>query len=230
MRQIRKTGVLLLALGALWGAGAAVAAERPIEEFVAAQGTYYPMSFVAWLDPATGRGVSVDYAGIYDQWLESASGGTIDLGTTFAGSVQERPLPDGRAEVHVILHSWNALTYGYDPALGLVFGHYSGDVLAGMDAALGHSTLKVTFLNPAPGAALPDLNQLLNDPLPGMELVGIWFRASAEGTIREAFGVPDGTPGRLQVVQNGLHFANSKSKNWDGWPSEHIHIFPIGGE
>jgi len=228
MRLIRKTGILLLALGALWGAGAGVAAERPIEEFVAAQGTYWPMSFVAWLDPATGRGVSVDYAGINAQFLEAASGGTISLGTICAGTVQERPLADGRAEVHVVLHTWNALTYGYDPVPGLIFGHYPGDVLGGMDAALGHSTLKVTFLNPAPGDPLPDLNQVLYEPLPGMELVGIWLRASADGTLREAFGVPDGTPGKLQVVQNGLHFANAKGKNWDGWPSEHIHVFPVG--
>ena len=47
------------------------------------------------------------------------------------------------------------------------------------------------------------------------------FEAHAEGTLREAFGVPDGTPGRAQTTQIGL-FPPGSGATADAYPAEHI--------
>jgi hypothetical protein len=46
--------------------------------------------------------------------------------------------------------------------------------------------------------------QLTACPAPGQALEVFSVRAQASGPLREAFGVPDGTPGRLEVTQTGL--------------------------
>jgi hypothetical protein len=114
------------------------ATKRPIEEFVEAQGTYCfdpsdgtclqfvpPLeNFLGAYDPAADLSASIDYAGIAAAWLETK--GSPSLGTSFSGSVIERPLRDGRAEIHVGLHTQHALTWvveGQDFANGaLIFG------------------------------------------------------------------------------------------------------------
>lgn len=195
------------------------AVQRPIEEFVAAQGTYCigqepncwlivpPVkNFVGFSSPD--YCASVDYAGLaIAAWDEP-------FGTTTSGSVTERPLADGRAEVNVRLHTKNALTWvieaeeggGCDYANGsLLFGQrYSEESEGWGNAALGESLLQVKFINTAPGAPLPDLIQLIFFTEPGQELQFISFMAQADGTLREAYGVPDGTPGRAQVTQTGM--------------------------
>jgi hypothetical protein len=86
---------------------------RPITAFVDAQGTFcFPdgmggcltfvppvANFIGWTDRARNRALSVDYAGLVDDFFGGA------LGTTTAGTVTERPLADGRAEVTVVLHT-----------------------------------------------------------------------------------------------------------------------------
>src|SRR6266478_6596434 len=52
---------------------------------------------------------------------------------------------------------------------------------------------QLVFINTSPGAMLPDLMQLVFLPVPGQELRMVTFRAQANGTLRAAFGVPDGT-------------------------------------
>lgn len=190
---------------------------RPISDFVSAQGTFClpdgmggcvvfvpPIpNFIGWGDPRTGNCVSVDYAGLADATYGGA------FGTQTGGTVAERPLPDGRAEVTVTLHTTNALTWVIegcsDFASGtLLFGHRAPDVVDdGADAALGHSFFEISFINTAPGALLPDLIQLFFLPAPGQELHQYVFRATAKGTLRIDFGVPDGTPGMVTVAQTG---------------------------
>jgi hypothetical protein len=85
----------------------------------------------------------------------------------------------------------------------LLFGHRAPDVLAGADAALGDSLFQISFINTAPGAPLPDLMQLFFAPAPGQQLHQYVFHASASGTLRAAFGVADGTPGKVSVAQTG---------------------------
>jgi len=102
---------------------------------------------LGWTDPAASLFVLVDYAGLANQYLGGA------LGTTMDGSVSEEPLADGRADVTVLVHTKNALTWavaGFDSANGpLLFGHRAQDVAGGADAALGESTLQLRFINTA---------------------------------------------------------------------------------
>lgn len=197
---------------------AAVTTRRPIEEFVAAQGTFCfddgaggcilfepPLqNFLGQSDPARDLAGAVDYAGIANQYIID-NGGT-SLGTTFSGTVVEKPLADGRADVRVNLHTKNALTWvgdGVDFSGPLLFGYKVLDVMAGEDAAVCNSTFRVRFINTAPGAPMPDLLQLVIFPEPGQELVAIASQCNARGELRADFGVPEGTPGRAVIRQIG---------------------------
>jgi hypothetical protein len=231
--------------------------QRPIEDFVSAQGTFClpdgsggcvlfvppAANFFGWSNntqdvpnqrSATSKVcASVDYAGIYNAYTNGL------FGTTTDGTVIERPLADGRAEVTVQLQTKNALTwvikgtkenacvYATDP---LLFGHRLTDVLNGADAALGDSFLQVVFINPKPGDPLPDLMQLVVSPLNGQELRSISFHASANGTLLAAFGVPQGTPGKAQIAQTGILFKSPQFKGAtaDGFPAEYVNLNIIG--
>lgn len=174
----------------------------------------------------------VDYAGLADDVVGGAFGTTID------GHITEIPMSDGRAKVSFILHIKNAFAWATDastPFPGTVlFGHELADVLTGADAALGDSLLQLTFTNTAPGAPLPDLIQLVNCPEPGQELLVLSFRSSADGSLRAAFGVPDGTPGRCGVTETGLinvaSIANAEHSRvaLDAFPAEKITIQVTG--
>jgi len=88
-------------------------AERSLNEFLAAQGTFCvpngsggcnlffdPLpNFLGWQDDEANRCALVDYAGLADAWLQEQSGGAIRLGTTVTGWVKEKPLSDGGAEI-----------------------------------------------------------------------------------------------------------------------------------
>jgi len=238
----------------------ATAAQRPITDFTSRQGAYClkvdndgnvdcaasgyhgtscvlfvpPQPNVGgWIDPKTAVFTLVDYAGLADGLLGGA------LGTTLDGSITEVTLPDGRAEVTVLLHTQNALTWASDVSTAFpgpaLFGHTLSDVINGQDAALGSSLLQLKFKNTAPGAPLPDLIQLIFCPTTGQELTTLSLRAQATGTLRAASGVPDGTSGRLEVAQTGLlgvaSVANSNSRvALDAFPAEHIVIQPTPGQ
>ncbi len=245
--------VLVLIVVAPRSVAQASTTTRPISDFVNAQGTYCipngsggcklfvpPVAnFIGWADAKTNRGMSVDYAGLANAWITLVSGGTVSFGTTTSGTITERPLPDGRAEVDVRLHTENALTWviACGPQLAcdfatdpLLFGHRAPDVLNGQDAALGSSFMELRFINTAPGAPLPDLEQFLHQPLPGQELEFVAFIAHATGTLRAAFGVPDGTPGRASTTQTGLLIVGGKGVIDKGsFPSEHIDLQVTGG-
>jgi len=253
-RRARVAALCLFALAA--STPAAQPGQRPITDFTSRQGTYC-LKFGAegidcaaggyggvgcelfvppqpnvqgWADPTTF--VLVDYAGLADFLVGGAFGTTLD------GSVNEVPLADGRARVSVLLHTRNALTWAShfsdtDFPGPVVFGHRLDDVMLGADPALGESLLQVTFKNSAPGAPLPDLIQLHFCPGEGQELEVLSFRARANGTLRAAFGVPDGSPGRLETVQTGLFkvsgVANSNSRvALDAFPAEKVLIQPTG--
>ncbi len=236
--------VLLLGMMATAGGkGAASSAKiRPIEDFLEAQGTAPippPANYACWMDPKTGLLLLPDYAGLDNKWLEQESNGLISLGTETAGTVIERPLPDGRAEVTVLLHTKNALTMVAwwnpdfvppEPPWGQVlFGHLASDVLDGADPALGECFLKWVFINDAPGAPLPDLFfDILLQPDYGHEWIMLSLEAHADGTLREEFGVPDGTPGRAQATQIGVFQTGGKGATADGYPAEHIKLEVVG--
>jgi hypothetical protein len=176
----------------------------------------------------------------------------ISLGTTVSGSVTERPLADGRAEVTVNLHTNNALAWAttldlslpLDPQFNsnpLTFGSRAQDVATGATPALGDSHLRVVFKNTAPGAPLPDLICInagpgcpTAAPCPaGFEIDFLSVQENATGPLRAASGLgPDGTPGRLIVDQIGLikpAIANGfKGALVDAFPVENIELRRIG--
>jgi hypothetical protein len=239
VKRITLVGLVLLLIGIfLTEAGPVAAATegRPIEDFISAQGTYCiddgmggcfllvpPIAnFIGWIDPAKEIRASVDYAGLANEFAAGA------FGTQMTGSMTERPLADGRAEVHINLQTTNALSWvvdglnlANDP---LLFGHRASDVLnEGAEAALGESLLRVDFINTAPGAPLPDVIQLIVDPEQGQELRLLSFYARADGPLA------DGTPGRLEVVQTGLYMKEEfGGAVADHYPVENIILRAVG--
>ena len=184
---------------------------------------------MSWGDPLA-KGLAnwafIDYAGVDNSKLVEA--GLPSLGTIVWGTVNERPLPDGRAEVEVVLHARNALAWAFHSpdlfSLGdLLFGNLVEDVLLGAEPNLGDCTIKVRFINTAPGAPLPDLFQLSWGPEPGMELISIYFVGQADGLMA------DGSHGHLEITQIGLMTASPpKPPMFDSWPAEHIQLKRIG--
>ena len=200
---------------------AANVTERAIMEFVTAQGTLDigflivpPVpNFIGWTDPNAALSLSVDYAGLAD-----ATCGRV-AGTTFAGTVKEKALADGRAEVSVELYTMNAITwvvdgfsFANDP---VVFGvrwaeDADGDCVLSGTPTLGTALMKVKFINTQPGAPLPDLVEVIFLPQPGQELLSLSIHTEAIGELA------DGTPARAKAnevakVKNGeLQFAVEK--------------------
>jgi hypothetical protein len=244
---LRSAVVVSLAMA---GVAHAKATQRSIEEFVAAQGSaclefdgnpgtlcdlFVPpaSNLVGWGDQTdeTGSGTIfalVDYAGVADDLAGGA------FGTTFSGSVTERPLADGRAEVTVRLltkHAlaWAILTWDFAGA-PTIFGERVDEVLEGAEPAFADSLLHVVLINTAPGAPLPDLLGIFFGLVPGGEVVTLDFHAEGEGPLA------DGSPGRLIVTETGL-FGTSGSPPGgydahrgvsDGFPAEDVRVIPVG--
>jgi hypothetical protein len=197
---------------------------RPIADFLKQQGQHLTMglvpeflSFTAYFNPATGtnRAASIDYAGLGAAVIKQQTRGKVALRTQMDGIVYERPRPDGQAEVTVQLHTRNALSFAitepeadFDAKGQPIFGYRPHDIVEDFQAdgtlditpSVGTSFLHVVLINPAVGAALPDLVVFLGlgSPLPGQELVSIAMFADANGTVRDA---TDGQAGSLQVLQ-----------------------------
>lgn len=211
---------------------------RSIDEFVAAQGTYCiddgeggcflfvpPVeNFLGWFDPR-GLGISVDYAGLADDYLEG------DLGTSFEGTVTERPLRGGGCLVRVMLHTRDALTWviPWDPEdenpfgdNDLLFGARVTDIEDGAEPALGDSLLILEYIAPECGLPLLDLIELAFFTPEGYELRSVKFIASADGLLA------DGTPGRVHVTQVGLFHTGFHGAVADGFPVERITLAPGG--
>jgi hypothetical protein len=195
---------------------------RPIEDFLNAQGStsvFYkgkyapglPDYAVGWTTggcpgpfcPPTGSRIAVvDYAGGANNYLESHGYGS--LGTKTEGSITERRLPDGRAEVRLVLHTTNALTFmsAWDASqqsaetAPRLFGASVQDILGPLHRrpALADSELIMVFINPSMGAPMPDLVQVFafNAPL-DWKLIS--FSANATGSL------PNGVPATATVRQ-----------------------------
>jgi hypothetical protein len=219
--------------------------QRPIEDFLAEQGqsgVFTPTTgdLVGWFDPGTLYFALVDYAGLADAYITEETGGEFSFNTTFNGKVTERPLKNGETEVLVKLTTKNALAWAFnvldadftDPLVfenePLSFGARVQDVLAGATPALASCTLQVKFIHGEPiDGILPDLVQLVNNPTEDQELLQIKFHTSVAGELREQSGVEDGTPGRLNVSQNGL--LNVPNPPWPGgYPVEKVVIKVLG--
>lgn len=234
------------------------AVQRPLSDFIDAQGTtqcFTPPApdQIGWasdtdLEPV--RFAMIDYDG---KTAELLGGYGIELGTTVSGSVTERPLADGRAEVTVNLHTKKTLAWAVDYDLSqplsqfntnpLLFGVRAQDLIANPNAtpALGTVHLHVVFKNTAPGAPLPDLVSLASGPdcpdlallPPGFELETLSINGSFSGPLHADAGLgPDGTPGNLIVTQTGLirTAINNEFKGAlsDAFPAERVELRRLG--
>lgn len=214
---------------------AAAERQRPISEFVTAQGS--TTQFVPPVPDVLGWATFsddpvlfawVDYAGVADEFLHGA------LGTATSGNVIEQPQKDGRAKVHVSLHTRNALAWVIELDLDDVnddvfdqiankkpiFGYRPQEVDAKHPASLVDATLDVVFLNTAPGAPLPDLVVATK---PDVEFISQKFRSNGEGTIRDP-ETGKTSRGRLTVVQVGPRL----DKFPDFFSAEVIKVQPVG--
>ena len=226
---------------------------RPITDFTNAQGTTSvfgptPDYAIGFSTSATcippqcdGRIAVVDYPGGGNRYL--ISHGYPSLGTTISGDILERPLADGRAEVTVTLHTTNALTFvsTWNPLLvsppqsattnPRLFGSTPTEVLAGGKPALADSHLVLTFKNPSPGAAMPDVVAwlALGNPAP-QELVSLYFDSTALGTLHALAGLgPEDTPGKCVITETGVLFRGTfKGATSDGFPVESVDLHAIG--
>jgi hypothetical protein len=226
---------------------------RPISDFTSTQGTWcdplpnvtncpnFVTRYIGWSGqstPAPTRLASVDFAA-----KEPVVGtGPNRLNTTTNGTITERALPDGRAEVHIVLQTRNALTQVWAcdnltcPAAVPIgapwFGHSTAEVLNGQAPGVADSSIEVTFINSAPGAPIPDLVRYVQGDLPITDVKQISFQANATGPLRAGFGVLDGTPGRVHIIQAGLIGAALKNgfrgALSDAFPVERIDLRAIG--
>jgi hypothetical protein len=238
--------ILLLSLTIAPMAFGQRAVQRPIEDFLSAQGTFCvddgeggcflfvppDPNFLGWnndLDSAVILFAGVDYAGLADAYAPGKE-------PKLSGTVTERPLKDGRAEVTVILHTKGANAWVIELDLAgdvlaqiaggpTVFGHRPADVLDGAGQALGDSVLHVVFINSAPGAPLPDLIEINGTPA----LKYLAFSMRAQGPLTAEFGVPEGTPGRCTITQTGLFMTQGGGVALeDAFPAESIKLQVVG--
>lgn len=239
--------------------GQGVTTTRPIADFLVRQGTFClnpspschlfrpPVpNYGGWSGREPGEPNSVydrfslvDYAGVANAWL--VANGHASLGTQVTGTITERRLTNGTAEVRVNLFTTKALAFvetcvpsptagpcpGEPPGIPL-FGYTATDVLAGAPAALADSFLQFVFINPSPGAPLPDLVQLTNTAaFANIRLLS--FRSNATGPLRSGFGVPNGTPGRSGIIQTGLlMLPRYQGAVSDAFPAEVMSLRVVG--
>src|SRR5438477_12367730 len=136
--------------------GIGTLSQRPFSDFLSKQGStslFFPPfpDFIGWSNngPQTAF-AAVDYTGLVASYL--AAHGGPNLGTAITGTVSERALADGRAEVTVVIHGMNAMSWAVrlpgdfanDPP---IFGYRQGDLLANpsLKAALSSFNMKVSF-------------------------------------------------------------------------------------
>jgi hypothetical protein len=228
----------------------AQAIQRPLSDFLSAQGTtmiFTPpardqIGFTTGIGKTNGnagltptRFALVDYAGLEAKYLLLSS--HIDLRTTVNGTVTERPLADGSALVTVDVHTTNALGWAmnWDPngpdtqfnSAPLLFGARVLDVAVGKAPALGDSHLTWQFVNSAPGAPIPDLVVAIHTGSVATELLSI--QASITGQLH-APEFTEGAAGRLGITEIGpiqAHNSNAGPLS-DGYPVEAIDLTPLG--
>jgi hypothetical protein len=199
--------------------------QRPFSDWLDKQ-TIQPTGciLVSWGDQVPSKTIAtVDYAGKIGALVGSQGGPTID--TVVEGTVRERDLPDGRAEILLNVYFTNAMAFARDltqPLVPTIFGLRTSD-LSGhpeLSPGLASGHLQARFIIAYPGAPLENLCRT--------GLLSLGFRANAAGPLRAAFGVPEGTPGKLVVSQTGLDVPGGGVGVADEFPAELIRVFQVG--
>ena len=189
--------------------------KRPLSDFLDSQGStilFFPPArdMLAWTDFEFVNFALVDYAGLANDYIASASG--QGLGTNVKGRVKECLLNDGTAEVSIVIATSKALGFAqsvedlfatFDPETGsidflntpTIFGNKPQDILGGADAALGPASFRVSFVIDNPGDPLPDLRIAFQQQPADYAPLSLSFRSTTVGTL------PDGTKARLRIQQ-----------------------------
>jgi hypothetical protein len=223
IRRLLTVGLMLAGMSAWAHTASAQTTQRPLSDWLAPN-LAEPILEI-WFEPGNPDFAFVDYFG------RMATNNGLSLGSSFDGTVTERARKDGRADVHVVLHSRNVLAYAYDTAHAnkIVFGHTGAQIAGGADAALADVLLTVDFINSAPGAPLPSLSRLSFFPSANYTLTKTNLVTSADGTFRAAYGVADGTVGKMQITQRGIYDSPGLANNHpDLFPAEHINLIVTG--
>jgi len=162
----------------------------------------------------------VDYAALAEKYLVGNYGPAASSGTVVDGKVLKRPIAGGKVEITVSLQTKNALTFviapspappGQQDACGNWLDFAGGPLLLGhrnnelpppplSERALGDVFFHVSFVNGALDP-IPDLLILFYTRYADIREYS--FHATATGPLRAAYGVPEGTPGRVTIVQAG---------------------------
>jgi hypothetical protein len=210
--QVSKDAKMFAVMGALLlvpiDAVAATTVQRPLSEFISAQGKhadFFPPvpDYIGWVSQKNSRVPTahfalIDYAGLANEQFN------LGLGTRVTGNVIERSLSDGRAQVSVTFKTTNALSWAIPCVLPdncplqtgpVIFGNRAADVAQGEPAALGNVEFRITFINTAPGAALPDLIDVFFSG--DYEIKNYSFQSHANGEYC------NGTVGGMTVSQAG---------------------------
>lgn len=205
--------------------------KRPFSDFLDAQGStssfLLPVpDFFGWvtgLEDGTLRLLAMDYLGVANKTIVDLGGS--DLGTKVTGTVTERPLPDGRARVSVLLHVRDALIWltdfddTGDPSTDpLIMGARPQDVADGAIPALGSGSLQFDFINTAPGAPIPDVMLAIFEEIEveGFEPLQVKITASGGGILHTVplHELPweEGDYGKMSLSFHQILF-NSPSSN-----------------
>lgn len=191
---------------------------RPLSDFLSAQGTlndppaFFPpvKDYVGWVDGGVEVFALVDYAGLANASIKSATG--VSLGTNVVGYVKECGLADGKTLVTVGIFTTRALGFaqtvealdqnGFDfggtPAF---FGVKAADVRRPGAAAAGPASLTATFAIEEPGGLLPDMVDVLYNNPAGYAPLSFSFTSSTFGDCTG--DARRGRKARLDVHQAG---------------------------
>jgi hypothetical protein len=231
--KLRHTFMLVAAVAVMAFVGtvqvlAQGARQRPFSDWLDKQTS----CTIGWQDQAPAKTFAVvDYTGKFGDQVENLGGPTID--TEVDGTVRERDLPDGRAEILLNVHFKNGMAYAHDltqPGSPRIFGFGQTELIANpnLSPALASGHLEAKFIIDFPGAPLQNFCTTAFPNQPGL-LLSISIRANADGPLRAAFGVPVGTPGKLVVSQTGLYDTQGQGNGVaDAFPAEIVRVFKVG--
>jgi hypothetical protein len=234
--KLQKTILLVVALALMASVGvgrpnAAGARQRPFSEWLNAQGSSIDLttcasSVIGWATRDGATFARADYSGKIGDCI-TFNGGP-EFNPEFSGTVTERDLPDGTAEIQVIHHFTNTYVVARDTSQGgnpapaiLGFNQFELFDHPELPSALASGMIKVKFIIDHPGAPLPDLNTI--------DVLSLSTRFQGDGPLRATFGVDEGTPGKVVVSQTGLFNIPGQGNGVaDGFPVEFVRVFKAG--